>query len=132
MSAIGRIGASYAQNAKTLPEYEAALAQGRLPVVRGCALDADDLVRRDIIMALMCHGRVAYADIDARHHVHMRDAFAPELARLRILAHDGTVVVDDDGVSVTPAGWYVVRAIAMVFDGYLQDAASRSRFSKIA
>src|SRR5678816_447037 len=58
VSAIGRLGATYQQNAKTLPEYYAALAQGRLPVVRGLRLSDDDLLRRDVIMALMCQGRV--------------------------------------------------------------------------
>ena len=32
---------------------------------------------------------------------------------------------------VTPSGWYVVRAIAMVFDRYLQGHADRERFSRI-
>jgi oxygen-independent coproporphyrinogen-3 oxidase len=58
VSAIGRVGASYYQNAKTLPEYYDALRQGQLPVQRGIALNRDDLVRRAVIMALMCQGRV--------------------------------------------------------------------------
>ncbi len=45
VSAISRVGPTYSQNAKTLPEYYAALRQGRLPVVRGLALTPDDLVR---------------------------------------------------------------------------------------
>jgi oxygen-independent coproporphyrinogen-3 oxidase len=43
VSSIGRIGATYSQNAKTLEEYQDALAQGRFPVVRGLALTRDDL-----------------------------------------------------------------------------------------
>ncbi|RZJ54841.1 MAG: oxygen-independent coproporphyrinogen III oxidase, partial [Acidovorax sp.] len=46
VSAIGRVGATYSQNAKTLDEYYDFLNQGRLPVVRGLALTRDDLVRR--------------------------------------------------------------------------------------
>ena len=38
VSAIGRVGAAYYQNAKTLPEYYESLRQRRLPVVRGYAL----------------------------------------------------------------------------------------------
>src|SRR5206468_6879212 len=53
VSAIGKIGATYSQNAKTLAEYYDHLDQGRLPVVRGLALSRDDLVRRAVIMALM-------------------------------------------------------------------------------
>ena len=59
VSAIGKIGVRYTQNAKTLPEYYAALRQQQLPVQRGITLDDDDLLRRDVIMALICQGRLA-------------------------------------------------------------------------
>jgi len=131
VSSIGRVGNSYYQNAKTLPEYYAALEAGRLPVVRGLLLDADDLLRRDIIMALMCHGRVEFDAIARRHGVAMEAAFKPEIERLAPLVRDGFVVVEDGAIQVTAMGWYVVRAIAMTFDRYLQDAASRERFSRI-
>jgi len=131
VSAIGRIGTSYYQNAKTLPEYTAALAAGRLPVVRGLTLDTDDLVRRDIIMALMCHGRVEFDAIERVHAVHMREDFADELRRLEPLAADGLVTLSEDAIQVTRSGWFVVRAVALVFDRHLRDGASRGRFSKI-
>ena len=60
VSAIGRVGATYSQNAKTLDEYADFLEQGRLPIVKGLALSRDDLARRAIIMALMCQGRLAF------------------------------------------------------------------------
>ena len=56
VSSIGRMGATYSQNAKTLPEYYDALRQGLFPTVRGLALTRDDLLRRAVIMALMCQG----------------------------------------------------------------------------
>jgi len=43
----------------------------------------------------------------------------------------GLVRLDDAGIQVTAAGWYVVRAIAMVFDRYLQADRQRTRFSRI-
>src|SRR5439155_4437101 len=64
VSAIGRIGATYSQNAKTLEEYDDHLDQGRLPVVRGLALSRDDLARRALIMALMCQGQVVFESIE--------------------------------------------------------------------
>jgi oxygen-independent coproporphyrinogen-3 oxidase len=131
VSAISRIGATYHQNAKTLPEYYASLAEARLPVVRGLTVDTDDLLRRDVIMALMCQGRVEYAAIDAAHGVTMRERFAAEISRLAPLAEAGLVEVGDDAIGVTASGWYVVRAVASVFDRYLQDDAQRERFSKM-
>ena len=76
VSAIGRVGAAYYQNAKTLPEYYESLSQGRLPVVRGYALTRDDELRRDVIMALMCQGRLDFESIERAHGVRMRDYFA--------------------------------------------------------
>jgi oxygen-independent coproporphyrinogen-3 oxidase len=131
VSSIGRIGNSYYQNEKTLPTYYAAIEAGTLPVARGLTLDTDDLLRRDIIMALMCHGRVEFGEIERAHGVRMREAFADELQRLRPMADDGLVTLDDDAIQVTRSGWFVVRAVALVFDRYLRNNASRERFSKI-
>jgi oxygen-independent coproporphyrinogen-3 oxidase len=131
VSAIGRIGNCYYQNAKSLPAYHAALEAGCLPVERGLVLDADDRVRRDIIMALMCQGRVDFADILARHGVDMPEAFTDELVRLAPLAADGLVELRGDGIRVTDSGWYVVRAIAMVFDRYLHRHEDLERFSRV-
>ena len=131
VSAIGKIGTCYTQNAKTLPEYYAALRQQQLPVQRGITLDDDDLLRRDVIMALMCQGRVQFDAIAAAHGVDMREHFAPELQRLQPMAEAGLVKLEPGAVQVTAAGWYVVRAVAMVFDRWLQGDAQRERFSRI-
>ncbi|MDH0866309.1 oxygen-independent coproporphyrinogen III oxidase [Mitsuaria sp. GD03876] len=120
VSAISKVGSSFAQNVKTLPEYYAALREGRLPIERGLSLDQDDLVRRDAIMALMCQGRLAFDPIERSHGIVMTDYFAPELARLRRLEADGLVTLEPRAVQVTPMGWFFVRAVAMVFDRYLK------------
>ena len=131
VSAIGRIGATYSQNAKTLEEYYDALDQGRLPIVRGLALNRDDLLRRSVIMAIMCQGHVEFESVGLAHLVDFRTYFARELERLQDMADLGLVRVSDTAIEVTPAGWYLVRAIAMVFDRYLQVDQDRARFSKI-
>src|SRR5512135_1483611 len=55
ISSIGKIGPTYSQNFREDEEYYAALDRNELPIMRGMELDADDLVRREIIQALMCH-----------------------------------------------------------------------------
>ncbi len=131
VSAIGRVGATYSQNAKTLDEYRDALAQGRFPVVRGLALTRDDLLRRAVIMALMCQGRVEYESIELAHLVKLREVLAPEFERLAPLAEAGLVEVGEQALQVTATGWFFVRAIAMVFDRHLQADQQRERFSRI-
>lgn len=131
VSSIGRIGATYSQNAKTLEEYYDHLDQGRFPVVRGLALTRDDLLRRAVIMAIMCQGRVLFEPIELAHLVEFRKYFAPEMVALQKLADQGMVTLDETGIQVTDMGWFFVRAVAMVFDRYLQTDRTRARFSKI-
>jgi len=100
-------------------------------VARGLAMDRDDLVRRAVIMGLMCQGELLFEAIEEAWLLDFRTYFAPELARLEPMAEDGLVRLDEGGMQVTPAGWYVVRAIAMVFDRYLQADRQRTRFSRI-
>ncbi|MDQ3059123.1 MAG: oxygen-independent coproporphyrinogen III oxidase [Pseudomonadota bacterium] len=131
VSAIGRVGATYSQNAKTLEEYYDYLDQGHLPVVRGLALSRDDLVRRSVIMALMCQGQLEFESIDLAHLIDFKLYFAAELATLRGMQAQGLVEVSETGIQITEMGWFFVRGVAMVFDRYLQADRTRARFSKI-
>ncbi len=131
VSAIGRMGATYSQNAKTLPEYYDALRQGRLPIVRGLELSRDDLVRRTVIMALMCQGRVEFESIERAHQIDMREYFAAEFEQLAALEGQGLVELAAGAIQATPVGWYFVRAVAMLFDRHLQTDRMRERFSGI-
>jgi oxygen-independent coproporphyrinogen-3 oxidase len=131
VSSIGRIGATYSQNAKTLDEYYDLLNRGHLPVVRGLALTRDDLVRRSVIMALMCQGTLHFESIESAYLIEFASYFSNELEALQALVDQGLVEVDTAGIQVTSMGWYFVRAVAMVFDRYLQTDLNRTRFSKI-
>ena len=131
VSAIGRMGATYSQSAKSLPEYYDALRQGQFPVVRGLALSRDDLLRRAVIMALMCQGRLEFESIELAHLVKVSDYFRPELEQLAPFAEMGLVSMEPGAVQVTAQGWFLVRAIAMVFDRHLQADRVRERFSRI-
>ena len=131
VSSIGHIGATYSQSAKTLEEYYDALDHGQFPVVRGLAMSRDDLVRRAVIMALMCQGQVLFESINLAYLIDFRAYFAAEMDRMAELQAQGLVTVDDDGIQVTNMGWFFVRAVAMAFDRYLQADRTRARFSKI-
>ena len=119
VSAIGKIGRCYSQNDKTLSSYHETIGRSQFATVRGLELDPQDLLRRDVIMALMCQGRVGFDEIEEVHRVHVRSCFASEFERLRPLEAQGLVELEPAAIQVTPLGWYFVRAIAMVFDRHL-------------
>ncbi len=131
VSAIGKVGAHYCQNAKTLDEYYDALRNGEFPIVRGLHLSRDDLVRRAVIMALMCQGRVDFESIELAYLIDFKQYFEAELRLLDPLVESGLVQMESDGVRVTPLGWYFVRAVGMVFDRYIQADKTLERFSRI-
>jgi oxygen-independent coproporphyrinogen III oxidase len=131
VSAIGKVGVNYIQNVKTLDAYYDAVRRGNLPVARGLTLTRDDLVRRAVIMALMCQGRVDTESIELAYLIDFKQYFRVELDQLKPLVEQGLVLMEPDGVRVTPTGWYFVRAIAMVFDRHLQVDKNVERFSRI-
>jgi oxygen-independent coproporphyrinogen III oxidase len=129
VSAISAVGGGYAQNLRTIPEYRAALEAGHLATERGLALTAEDFLRRDVILDLMCHFALDKGEIERRHGIDFDRHFAAELRRLEPLAEDGLITLGSDRLAVTPRGRFVVRNLAMPFDAYLgpQTAALYSR-----
>ena len=122
VTAISHIGNHFSQNAKTLEAYEQALDQDQLPIEKGITIDNDDLIRKDIIMALICQFRLSFDSIEQAHNIVFKDYFAAELASLAGLQGDGLVTVDDQHIAVTEPGRLLIRNICMAFDRHLQSA----------
>lgn len=129
LSAIGKIGNSYVQNLRTLDEYYACLDQGKLPVEKGFHLSADDLLRRQVIMDLMCSSPIDFAQIEQQYQINFNEYFSAELQQIQLYADEGLIKLDDRAVSITPKGRLFVRAVGMAFDQYLsrQSSAKYSR-----
>jgi oxygen-independent coproporphyrinogen-3 oxidase len=131
ISAIGRVGPTYYQNAKRLDDYYAALDAGRLPVARGIQLTPDDLVRRAVIQALICQFCLSIESIELAYLVEFDKYFSEELKALKALERDGLVELDPEWIRVTPKGRLLVRSICMVFDRYLRERRERASYSKV-
>jgi oxygen-independent coproporphyrinogen-3 oxidase len=131
VSSIAKVGNLYAQNHKTLETYYEALDRNELPVLRGIELTADDLLRRSIIQALMCHFSLSTELVQSAHLIDFREYFAEELADLKKMETAGLVKVGDERIDVLPAGRLLVRVIAMVFDRYLRADRERKRYSRV-
>ena len=116
-SAIGNLPQGYAQNASSVPDYAAAIKDGRLPTCRGFTLSAEDRLRRDIIQTIMCGGGVDLVDV-ARNHAADPAPLLENAASLQAFADDGLVELDGGQVRVTIPGQPFLRSIAAVFDVY--------------
>ena len=130
MTAIGMVGDCYSQNLKTLDNYYAAIDAGKLPVMRGVRLDADDTLRRAVITQLICHFTLDFAAVERAYGIRFADYFAAELTELNVMQQDGLIEMDAESIRVQPAGKLLIRNICMLFDRYLR-AKQEQRYSKV-
>ena len=119
VSAISSVDGVYCQNAKTLPDYLAALDADRLPVERGLVLSDDDRMVRALIGALMCDFRLDRSAFEAAWSVDLEAAFPDAWPLLEQLARDGLVTLGEEGITVTDRGRFLIRNVCMAFDRYL-------------
>ena len=131
ISSISKVGPTYNQNVKTLDEYYDRLDAQILPVFRGIELNADDILRRSIIQALMCHFELSIESIESAHLIDFHKYFAAELADMKEMEAAGLLKVERDWITVLPPGRMLVRVITMVFDRYLRADRQRKRYSKV-
>lgn len=129
ITSIGTIDNSFSQNVKTLDEYNELINQNRLAVFRGVKIDQDDLIRRDIIMQLICHFNLKFSTIEDKHDIVFKRYFSDELKKLQVMHDDGLIEITNDSIVVTDKGRLLIRNICMIFDRYL-GKLKQQRFSK--
>lgn len=130
VSAIGKVGNSYSQSVRTVKAYYEHLDEGRLPIEKGFELNNDDLLRRQIIMTLMCSAPLEMESIDRQYGIDFHSYFATEMATLRQYEDAGLITIDPAAIQVTPKGRMFVRAVGMTFDKYLMQPTT-STYSKL-
>ena len=131
ISSISKVGPTYYQNVKTLDEYYDRLDAPMLPVHRGIELNADDILRRSIIQALMCHFELSFDAVEKAHGIDFASYFSTELAALEEMVQGGLVRIEPRRIVVLPPGRMLVRAVSMVFDRRLRVDRESRRYSKV-
>jgi oxygen-independent coproporphyrinogen-3 oxidase len=125
VSSISQTERTYRQNRKSLEQYYEDLAAGRLPVERGLELSDEDILRRHIIMRLMCDFRLDFAAVETLFPLRFAEKFSDSLSALSEFAADGLIELTGDAITVTDAGRLFIRNIAMCFDAYAQPGEGR-------
>jgi oxygen-independent coproporphyrinogen-3 oxidase len=111
MSSISDSWYSFAQNVKTVEEYQALVNNGEIPLLRGHLLNEEDLVIREHILNIMCHFETNWSAERLKF---------PELddciARLQEMEKDGLVIFTEDGIRLPEEARPFVRNVCMAFD----------------
>jgi oxygen-independent coproporphyrinogen-3 oxidase len=122
---------NFSQNVRDLEEYYRLIDAGKLPIDRGFEVDRDDLLRRDIIMQIMCNFLLDIRAMEKKWRFSFAETFKSETGDLQQMQVDGLLRLDADTLEVLPAGRLLVRNICMVFDRYLKGGDKNTRFSKV-
>lgn len=130
VSSISSVNHSFSQNVKSTQQYYALLDQGQLPVYRGYLLNADDILRKQVIQDLACHFALDFEAIEQQFNIDFKQYFAHELNELQEMHKDQLLTLTDTGLSVSNVGRLLIRNICMVFDFYLR-SQTQQRFSKV-
>ena len=130
ITAISQVGDNYGQNVRTIEEYESYLKQNKIPIFRGIELEADDVLRREVINQLMCNNSLDIKQLENRWRIDFKSYFKTSLEGLQQMADDDLLKISDTKLSITATGRLLARSICMQFDRYLQEQSNK-RFSKV-
>jgi len=121
----------YAQNFKTLKEYEDAIDNGNLPVFKGYSLSDDDILRQYVIMELMANFSLDMKKVEEKFNINFEDYFSDALNALKEFEEAELLTITDKKINVNQTGSMLIRNISMPFDAYLNNIPEdKRRFSK--
>jgi hypothetical protein len=86
---------------------------------RGLELDADDIIRADIISLIMCQGDVDITVIENRYGIDFWTHFSAARKQLAKLEAEGLVWICASRIVASSQGRYLLRVIAACFDRHL-------------
>jgi oxygen-independent coproporphyrinogen III oxidase len=130
ITSISQLQKVYAQNYKTEKEYYKALDEEQFPVAKGYRLNEDDLLRREVIMRMMCDFELNFAAVEKDFKINFKEYFAWGLSNLKEMESDGLLTLTDEKLIINDMGRLLIRNIAMNFDGYIERKEDKARYSR--
>jgi len=130
ITSISQFGNVYAQNLKVEKEYFDALDKGIIPVMKGYSMNQDDLIRKEVIMKIMCDFELDFSTIEKKFNINFEEYFSYGLNNFDELISDGLVEIKDRKITVAEMGRLLIRNIAMNFDGFLERKEDSGKYSR--
>jgi oxygen-independent coproporphyrinogen-3 oxidase len=122
VSSISDSWYSFAQNEKTVEEYEKSINNGELSVFKGHILSEEDLIMRRHILNLMCNLETSWADDNMKF-----DDVDRIKTMLQDMVDDNLIEFVENGLIVKEEGRPYVRNVCMTFDKRMIDNEPETR-----
>lgn len=122
VSSISDSWYSFAQNVKSIEEYEHLVNSDIIPIYRGHILTEEDDIIRKHILNLMCHFETSFDK---------KESGFPDLeitlGKLEEIKNDQLIEITNNKIIVTEKGKPFIRNICMAFDMHLHKKAPETR-----
>ena len=121
-SAISDTWEGFAQNIKTVEEYQKTINENKFPIFKGHALTQEDLIVRQHILNLMC-----------KHETDIDEHFTNNKKRFINLINDELIILKDNKIIISKKGKPFLRNICLAFDNrYWKKVPDANLFSTSA
>lgn len=111
VSSISDSWYGFAQNVKSVEEYQHLVSHGLIPIFRGHILNQEDEIVRQHILNLMCQFETSWT----KEEEEVVD-FQKIIGNLMEMDADGLIEIGKNNIKVTPKGRPFIRNISMAFD----------------
>ncbi len=130
ITGISQFGNVYSQNVKTEKEYFETIDKGEIPIAKGYKMDEDDILRKDVIMRIMCDFELDFAKIEEKYNINFENYFAWGIKNLTELINDNLVEIFDKKLIIKEKGRLLVRNVAMNFDAFIEKQLDKAKYSR--
>ena len=130
-TAISQLQKAYAQNVRNIDQYIQNLNDGQLPVLRGYELNAEEQIIRKVITEIMCNHQINWEQLAEElltSVAKVKESVCFDPQKFQPFINDKMVEMNEEQVTVTPRGYFLIRNIAMAFDPYLNQ--EEKKYSK--
>jgi oxygen-independent coproporphyrinogen-3 oxidase len=129
--ALSAVGEFYAANESHWERYQALLNQQKIPVVRGIELEADDVLRREIMGMILAASCIRVAAIEEKWGIQFKKFFAYETECLRDFEQKNWLEWQADSIRIRVQGYHELTELCRLFDHRAREQLSRPTLSLI-
>ncbi|MFL0094173.1 oxygen-independent coproporphyrinogen III oxidase [Tenacibaculum maritimum] len=122
MSSISDSWYGFAQNAKTIKEYQSIINNGEIPIFKGHILSEEDVIIRKHILNIMCHFTTSWQP----ENLQIQD-IQVHLNKLQEMISDGLVIINSNNLTVPEKARPYLRNICMAFDKKLHKKQPKAK-----
>jgi oxygen-independent coproporphyrinogen-3 oxidase len=128
---VSSVGEFYAANEPRWEPYQALLNQQKIPVVRGIELEADDVLRREIMGMILAASCIRVVAIEEKWGIQFKKFFAYETEYLRDFEQKNWLEWQADSIRIRVQGYHELTELCRLFDHRAREQLSQPTLSLV-